>query len=599
MTDINFMLPDSVPLLSAATLKAALTQRPAATGAAAPVPDGSASADDTLTVQVSSSQPRPPGWLLTLSSQPTANSPANSLQVRSEWPLPTGTQLTLQLPPGNSAQPANSHQTLLLTVLSVQLPQNNSSQNSGSTRNDVLSLLTGFLATRLALLSPQPASSLSGQLPLAGQTATPASASNRPTGTADVYTRPQSGMNNPVPPPAAANPLNPLLVILQSLAKQPGAPGSQLPQGVSAGLPAGLSGAVSTSNITQATPGTSASAPLLNLSAGSGSAPVSTPLPTAVLQILQQWQQQLPQPQQLTQPDGVKHAIHNSGLSYEHRLFAALGQAPVSDRNATSAPELFRSLWQRATAAMETAASNKVAQPIGVSDLLSALKTRLEQPAATTPTVAAEAEPALQLPSLLQSLLGSDHKAVLGRALLIWAQQIQAQADPNGPVSRHLPVLPQTDMPDTFRLLQTALAQTETEQVSRLQQGDNWQLQIPLFYRDGETPREVRMWLSRDERDEQTSERQEKAVRWRLRLHFDLQQLGPLDIDLELQLPALTATFWSQQTQTLGLLNRELQPLRQRLQALGVDVKDLQVRHGQLPEPERNRISQRLIDTHS
>ena len=371
------------------------------------------------------------------------------------------------------------------------------------------------------------------------------------------------------------------------------------PQGTSAGLPTGLSNAVSAGNIPPATPGATASAPLMNLSAGSGPAAVRTPLPAAVLQILQQWQQQLPQPQQLTQPDGVKHAIHNSGLSYEHRLFAALGQAPVSDRNATSAPELFRSLWQRATAAMETAASTNATQPTGVSDLLSALKTRLEQPAPTNSAAAAEANPLLQPPSLLQSLLGSDHKAVLGRALLIWAQQIQARAEPDAPLSRHLPVLPQTDMPDTFRLLQTALAQTETEQASRLQQGDNWQLQIPLFYRDGETPREVRMWLSRDERDEQTSEQQEKAVRWRLRLHFDLQQLGPLDIDLELQLPALTATFWSQQTQTLGLLNREIQPLRQRLQTLGVEVKELQVRHGQLPEPERNRISQRLVDTHS
>ncbi|QQD21938.1 hypothetical protein GJQ54_09280 [Oceanospirillaceae bacterium ASx5O] len=571
------MTPDSVPLISAATVKTALA-RPATAPASSAVSDGRGQPASTVELQVSSSQRQSEGFRLTLTS-----AQGQQLQVLSEQDLPAGSRLILQLPDANTSSGKP------LQVLSISLPAAPgttpappSAPGAATVTEALTQVLNRFIAARLGLgVQPQPA-----------RPAAPA---------ADLYARPsastaagtQAGTSagNSSPSINAASARTELLNLLQQLAS----PGSvnTAPRPVSSQTSA-------TSNLTVNTtlPG--------------------QPMPAAVQRVLQNWLQTLPAPAQLSQPAGLQQAIQNSGLSYEQRLFSALSNPPASNRqsNTTEAGNLFRQLWQRAaalaqpnpaTSAAASTAPGAEASPAAtnpassnVAALLQAVQQKLEQPgqsgSATTAGNIAATSPAA--PGLLASLFSSDHKAVLGKALLIWAQQLHQHSGNDSPPPRTLPMLPPADMPETFRLLQAALAQTETEQVQRLQQGDSWQLQIPLFYRDGEIPREVQLHLHKDS-EQNDADGKRKAVRWRLRLHFDLQQLGPLDIDIELQYPALSATFWSQQAPTLTQLNRELQPLRQRLQQLGVEVQELQVRHGQLPAPERNRISQRLVDIHS
>src|SRR5690606_26356116 len=86
------MTPDSVPLISAAAVKAALA-RPATAPASSAVSDGRGQPASTVELQVSSSQRQPEGFRLTLTS-----AQGQQLQVLSEQDLPAGSRLILQLP---------------------------------------------------------------------------------------------------------------------------------------------------------------------------------------------------------------------------------------------------------------------------------------------------------------------------------------------------------------------------------------------------------------------------------------------------------------------------------------------------------------------
>lgn len=151
---------------------------------------------------------------------------------------------------------------------------------------------------------------------------------------------------------------------------------------------------------------------------------------------------------------------------------------------------------------------------------------------------------------------------------------------------------------ETFRLIQTALSQIEHEQVRLTQNSD--QFQIPLLWRDGQQLQQALMDV-RQENDSQnhSSNKTDKKHRWQITLHFDLSGLGPLDIELDLCLPSVSATFWSERSDTLASLNQALQPLRQTLTELGADVGELKARHGQKPASDQPIVRHSLVDLHT
>src|SRR5690606_5200817 len=91
------MTPDSVPLISAAAVKAALA-RPATAPASRAVSDGRGQPASTVELPVSSSQRQPEGFRLTLTS-----AQGQQLQVLSEQDLPAGSRLIVQLPDANTS----------------------------------------------------------------------------------------------------------------------------------------------------------------------------------------------------------------------------------------------------------------------------------------------------------------------------------------------------------------------------------------------------------------------------------------------------------------------------------------------------------------
>lgn len=151
---------------------------------------------------------------------------------------------------------------------------------------------------------------------------------------------------------------------------------------------------------------------------------------------------------------------------------------------------------------------------------------------------------------------------------------------------------------ETFRLIQTALSQIEYEQVRLTQNND--QFQIPLLWRDGQQLQQALMDVKQENDDDtNNNEKTDKKHRWQITLHFDLNGLGPLDIELDLCLPGVSATFWSDRSDTLASLNQALQPLRQTLTELGADVGELKARHGRKPLGTQPIVRHSLVDVHT
>ncbi len=90
-----------------------------------------------------------------------------------------------------------------------------------------------------------------------------------------------------------------------------------------------------------------------------------------------------------------------------------------------------------------------------------------------------------------------------------------------------------------------------------------------------------------------------RPSRWHLNLHFELQQTGPLDVQVVMGWPDISVTFWSPQAQVRQQLSQQMAGLRSTLGQLGARVELLDVKHGLLPDNEQNRIEQRLVDLHT
>lgn len=597
------MQPDSIPLISA-RVNSALSG-PSAT----PVPTTEAPAtppdSQRLQAAVVDARPAQDGTRLTLSVD------GQTLSVTSKIPLPPGTQVTLLLSTRNGKPVLNVEDFRLPAGNSPALPQTPAA--SGLPR-EPQQAVAQLLMSRLQLLPQAPVVKTGTPLyTAAGLAGSANSAAARPMPSAPYLTTSAAPALSAANATPAAD-LQPLARLMNILAR-PAATATTATANTAEPLP---------------DPAPSASQPATALS----TAPAGGDIPQAVRTILTQWLQQLPAPAGLSTAPGVEQALRNSGLSYEQKLFAVAEQirnepapgnttlaatkysqstagnaqttpttpsAPASaaaQPNRDNLPDLLRNLWSKAglltdkalqAGSVQTTAGN--AQPASP-----AANPGVTLEAALEATRAKLETPGTALHPALNTLLTQDHKAVISRALLSWLNQ---HRQPDSPAQRELPLSfsSSDDLPETFRLLQSALARTETEQISRLQHGPEQPLSIPLFCREQDQLREVRLQIQQETGT--AKHEQKKTINWQLRLHFDLQQLGPLDVELNLSLPRLSATFWSEQQPTLAALNQALAPLRSTLTGLGVEVSELQARFGQLPETTRNHISQRLVDIHS
>jgi len=94
-----------------------------------------------------------------------------------------------------------------------------------------------------------------------------------------------------------------------------------------------------------------------------------------------------------------------------------------------------------------------------------------------------------------------------------------------------------------------------------------------------------------------TTKDKQKVKRWKVVVRFDLEPLGPMFAQIELENEKISTHFFAKAQQTAALINQHLHVLKQSLFSAGVDVEKLQGSQGKIPETLL-RNSEQLVDTH-
>lgn len=292
-------------------------------------------------------------------------------------------------------------------------------------------------------------------------------------------------------------------------------------------------------------------------------------------------------PEHLSSTTGVAQAVRQSGLFLEASL-QQLQQALGAGRSSQSSDEV--------------ASSTQQSQLPPLSRLLPLLSSLATPPGA-------------------EPLPGADFKASLITLLITLQQHLPPDASkaltlPPGPWQQAMTVKPGmfplpsravqafNDAPDLgslLRLTAALLSRIQHHQFQSMGQTQTftdgssqtvWQLDLPL--RDGQQFTQVQMRIQRDQST--PDERQaEQAPQWEIRLAFNLEHLGPLQAIARLYKGRVSSEFWAEQPNTLQLVNRELDQLRDRLLTRGLEVGELSCHHGSPPEPQQT-VQQRWID---
>lgn len=269
----------------------------------------------------------------------------------------------------------------------------------------------------------------------------------------------------------------------------------------------------------------------------------------------------LPDGGQLSTAKGLAQALENSGVFLEAKLLGGQANALPQDLKANLLRLVAQLLPNLPTGASLQAASagGALAQalPAFVRNALGNLgQTNLRQQAMSFP-----------LPSRLLQAMGED-----------------------------------ADLEALLKLAAAAISRLQTHQLSSLAQSETtpegnllttWQLELPMRNQHEIVPLQVKL-----QHEEQTSngKKEQKESVWRVELAFDLEPLGPLQVQAQLMHGSFSSQLWAERASTAELVDHELGHLRERLQAAGLDVGDLACRQGMPPQGRKAHLEQRWVD---
>lgn len=277
----------------------------------------------------------------------------------------------------------------------------------------------------------------------------------------------------------------------------------------------------------------------------------------------------LPDVQQLSTPKGLAQALAASGAFLESKLLA--GQPPAL------APDLKGDLLKlvaQLTPALP--ASTNLSAIIAANTLAQALPSFVRNALGTLGQVSAKPQPtSFPLPSRL--LKEQDDEGDLEHLLRLAAAAVSRLQ------SHQLSSLEQTGLTDDGRLMST------------------WQLEIPMRNLQDIVPLQVKFQREQTPPREQSNEpREEGEPRqqqlWRVELAFDMEPLGPLQVQVQLLSGSLSSQLWAQRPYTASLIESNLAALRERLVTCGLNVGDLDCHLGTPPQGPKTRLEQRWVD---
>ncbi|TWC21785.1 flagellar hook-length control protein FliK [Pseudomonas sp. SJZ085] len=276
----------------------------------------------------------------------------------------------------------------------------------------------------------------------------------------------------------------------------------------------------------------------------------------------------LPDVQQLSTPKGLAQALAASGVFLESKLLAGQPPSVAADLKG----DLLKLIAQLTTT---LPASTNLGAVIAANTLAQALPSFVRNALGTLGQVSAKPQPTgFPLPSRL--LKGQDDEGDLEHLLRLAAAAVSRLQ------SHQLSSLEQTGLTDDGRLMST------------------WQLEIPMRNLQDIVPLQVKFQREetppREQPNERREEREAKQQLWRVELAFDLEPLGPLQVQAQLLSGSLSSQLWAERPYTANLIERNLAALRERLVTCGVNVTDLDCHVGIPPKGPKTRLEQRWVD---
>ncbi|MHC8315471.1 flagellar hook-length control protein FliK [Pseudomonas sp. LB3P31] len=274
----------------------------------------------------------------------------------------------------------------------------------------------------------------------------------------------------------------------------------------------------------------------------------------------------LPDIHQLSSPKGLALALANSGVFLESKLLGGLNPSLAPDMKG----DLLRLIAQLSptpnTQLNAIIAANTLAQamPSFMRNALGMLSQVSAKPSPTSFPIADR---------LLQSAEGEDDLEHLLRLAAAAVSRLQ---------SHQLSSLEQTGVTADGRLMST------------------WQLEIPMRNLQDIVPLQVKFQREDAPEKEQPKDRQEerppKQQLWRVELAFDMEPLGPLQVQAQLISGSLSGQLWAERPYTASLIESNMAALRQQLLDSGLNVGDIDCHLGTPPQGRQTSLEQRWVD---
>ena len=158
-----------------------------------------------------------------------------------------------------------------------------------------------------------------------------------------------------------------------------------------------------------------------------------------------------------------------------------------------------------------------------------------------------------------------------------------------------------------LRLLAGLLHRIQFNQLNSLHQtasnsSDNvttqsWMFDLPILNNSTQQFDFFQLRMDREKHHAPQGGPEEKTkTQWKVALSFNFDGLGQINIHLRLLPPTATSVIWATQANTLQLLKKHAEHLRERLGLLGLTLQDIQYQEG-APATESRPIQASIVDT--
>ncbi len=303
--------------------------------------------------------------------------------------------------------------------------------------------------------------------------------------------------------------------------------------------------------------------------------------------------------------NALQNLPRNAELPADLRAAVERVLAGMPDLAQVSNPKVLAQLLHNSGALLEAkllAGQNPLIPPLDMKGSLLRLVAELMPalPASTNLNAILAANTLAQmLPSFVRSPLGT-----LG--------QVGARTAPGGfPLPERL--LQRLDgensLENLLRLAAGAISRLQSHQLSSLEQTGTtadgrlqttWQMEIPLRTLQDIVPLQVKFQREEPAPDkdepERKIERDAKKMLWRVELAFDMEPLGPLQVQAQLSEGKLSSQLWATRPFTASLIESHLGSLRERLVSSGLNVGDIDCHLGTPPRGPKTGLEQRWVD---